>query len=195
MRDASDTEQVFVLGILMNRKAYPRFFARFASVEDGDRLIRERPIIDSKNVDYDWLRGLPERSLGFRYAKHLDDNGLDPDLFQPPPGLPASIAYVSQRMRQTHDIWHVLTGYSTQISGESALLAFTHAITSMPMTGFISRAAVVRNGVKLSWLRRNRDATRRGQAARFLPSVHWESRWEQPLEDVIREMQIPPRAI
>ena len=36
-------------------------------------------------------------------------------------------AYLAQRMRQTHDIWHVLTGYATDVAGEVQLQAFTLA--------------------------------------------------------------------
>jgi hypothetical protein len=33
----------------------------------------------------------------------MDDNGLDPDLFQAPPGVPADIAWVAQRLRHSLD--------------------------------------------------------------------------------------------
>jgi ubiquinone biosynthesis protein Coq4 len=33
---------------------------------------------------------------------------------------------VGQRTRQTHDLWHVLTGLGTDIPGEIALQAFTY---------------------------------------------------------------------
>ncbi len=189
MRDPNDTEQVFVMGLAVSRPFFPRFLARFATSADGDRLLRERPAIDSRSVDYDGLRALPADTLGGAYVRHLDDNGLDPDLFQPPPkSVPPVAAYISQRMRQTHDIWHALTGYQTDPHSEASLLAFSYAQTGFPIPGIIALGATVKDG----GARKNLDGYRRGKAASYMPSVHWESRWEQPLADIRRELGIRP---
>src|SRR5258708_5433838 len=107
LRDPDDTHQVFLIGIVANSPEFPRFFARFAISADGDALLRDKPAIDGKVIER--LRGLPADTLGGAYARYLDDNHLDADLFQAPPGLPQPIAFVAQRTRQTHDLWHVLT--------------------------------------------------------------------------------------
>lgn len=188
-RDPEDTSQVFRLGIALNAPAMPRLLARMAMDPVGAELLEERPGIDSAHVDFDRLRSLPDGTLGREYARFLDDNGLDPDLFQPPPGLPPLPSYVAQRARQSHDLWHVLTGFGTDVPGEIGLQAFTHAQMRLPLSAVLVALGVIRWGWRyprmLPLIRRGR---RLGRRAVYFPNVRWEDRWAQPLGQVRREL-------
>lgn len=191
LRDPDDTRQALVLSLALNRRALPAVIARFLATEEGLALLTERPSIDSAHVDFEQLRALPDGTLGREYVRYLDDNKLDPDLFHAPPGLPPAIAYLSQRLRQSHDVWHVLTGYKPDVPGELALQAFTYAQTSAPASGLIAVAGTLR------WARRSRGLVRetvrgyrRGKRAQFLGSVRWERHWERPLADVRRDLGV-----
>lgn len=193
--DPEDTTRVFVLGLLVSRRAYPQFLARMTMDDRGARLLRERPAIDSTVVDFERLRALPATTLGGAYVRYLDRNELDPDLFQAPPGLPEVPSYVAKRMRQVHDIWHVLTGYETNVRGEVALQAFTWAQTDAPSALLITVGALLRFGLAdRSMLPMAIDGYRRGRRAEFLPPLWLEEMWERPLEDVRRELNIAPSA-
>lgn len=190
VNDPEDTELVFVLGMLLNRPFFPRFFRRFID-EGGERLLQERPAIDGCAVAE--LRRLPAHTLGGAYARFLDTNGLDPDLFKAPPGLPEELAYMAQRMRQTHDLWHVLTGYSTNVDGEVCVLSFTYGQTQMPLSGLIGLVGSIKFRRQHPGLGRAAwRAYKRGQQAKYLPTVVWEDRWEQPLCEVRQELEIEP---
>lgn len=185
LRDPDDTRQVFTLGLVANYRAFPRFLARFAMSDEGAALLKEQPSIDSAHVDLDALRAMPEDTLGGAYVRYLDRNGLDPDLFQPPPGLPEIPRFVSQRMRQVHDVWHVLTGYAPDVAGEVALQAFTFANTGMPASAFIAFFGTLRFLPRApELLRRSLDAYERGREAAFLATVRWEDHWHERVEDV-----------
>lgn len=193
MRDPDDTRQVFLLGIVANGPSFPGFFLKFASTADGQRLLAERPTIDGKVVER--LRALPADTLGGAYARYLDGNGLDADLFQAPPGLPDPIGYLAQRMRQTHDIWHVLTGCAPDVPGEIALQAFTYGQMGMPSAGLIALFGTLRFGLRHRRLAR--DVVRgvaHGRRARFLATVVFEDRWARPLGEVRRELGVVPLA-
>lgn len=194
LRDPDDTRQVFLLGIVANSPQFPRFFAKFAGSAEGEALLADKPAIDGAVVAR--LRTLPADTLGGAYARYLDDNGLDADLFTAPPGLPQPIAYVAQRIRQTHDIWHVLTGYRPNVPGEIALQGFTFAQTRMPSAALIATLGTLR------WMRKSPqvarmaiDGYRRGRDATFLPSVRWEDHFERRLDDVRREFGVRGAAI
>lgn len=191
LRNPDDTYQVFLLGVSANARAFPNLLARFIVAEGGIDLLKEKPSIDSRTVDFGALRALPADTLGGAYARYLDENKLDPDLFQAPPGLPPVIAYLAQRMRQTHDVWHVLTGYKPDVPGELALQAFTFGQTRMPSSWLIATMGTIRFG--LGRPRMFADAIRgyrRGSAATFLPTVRFEEMWEKKVEDVRRELGI-----
>jgi ubiquinone biosynthesis protein COQ4 len=183
--NTSDTQQVFYLAIALDGDTLPRIAQRLAEHPTGSRLLRDRPAIDSHSVDYAWLRSLPADTLGGAYVRSLDSQGLDPDIFQPPPGLPADITYVAQRVRQTHDLWHVLTGLRTDIPGEVALQAFTHA-----QLGQRFSLSIVLFGLLFFGLRYPRmwrmvvRARKAGQTASFLLAARWEELWTQPLAQV-----------
>ncbi len=191
MRDPDDTKQVFLLGVATGRRALPHLLTRMVITDEGGRMIREQPSIDSKHVDYDALRALPNGTLGREYVRFLDTNHLDPDLFQAPPGLPQIPAYVSQRMRQTHDIWHVLTGYTPDVAGEIALQAFSYAQTGTPLSLLIAFVGSLRFTPKHPGIiAKSIDGYRRGKRAAFLPSVWLETMWSMTLEEVRAKLSI-----
>jgi ubiquinone biosynthesis protein COQ4 len=195
LEDPEDTSRVFVLGLLVSRRSYPHFLARLTLDDRGARLLRERPAIDSRSVDFAALRALPATTLGGAYVRHLEARALDPDLFQAPPGLPEVPAYVAQRMRQVHDLWHVLTGYDTDLRGEVALQAFTFGQTGTPSALLITAGALLRFGLReRGMLPLALDGFRRGRGAAFLPPVWFEEMWERPLDEVRRELGIEPAA-
>lgn len=199
LRDPNDTRQVFLLGISTNRRSFPRLLARIAMTDEGGEMLRERPSIDSRHVDYAALRALPDGTLGREYARFLDDNHLDPDLFQSPPGLPEVPAYLVQRLRQVHDIWHVVTGYSPDVPGELALQAFSYAQTGTALSLIISVFGTLRwtfspppgastSGPKL--IAKTVDGYRRGKRAAFLPVVKFEDMWSLPVTEVREKLRV-----
>lgn len=191
LRNPNDTEQVLILGLVAGRSRFPLFLTRFLLTDDGASLLSERPAIDSKHVDFAWLRSLPEGTLGRAYIDFVDREKIDPDFFQPPPNLPAVPTYISQRMRQTHDLWHVVTGYHTDVAGELALQAFTYGQTDMPPPLLVSVFGSMRFGIEDRRIfKMTFDGFRRGRRASFLPSVRWEDRWTHALADVRLELGI-----
>ena len=180
-----DTQQVFLLAQAVDRERLQRTLERLKSSAAGRKLLSERPRIDSSAVDYAALRALPASTLGGAYVRALDRQGLDPDLFQAPPGLPPELAYTAQRIRQTHDLWHVLTGLETNIPGEIALQAFTHAQIDSQTAALIVRFGQLAFGRRFPELRALVKQYRSlGERAVYLLEVPWEEYWEQELEDV-----------
>jgi len=163
--------------------------ARFRGETDGVSLLARRPSIDSETVDYDRLRALRPTTLGGAYARFLDQNELSPDAFRATDAVLSSHAYLEQRRRQSHDLWHTLTGYGPTVLGEFLLATFSYGQTG-ETTGRVFSALGVMRYPHL--FRAFRDAFQRGSEARFLLAVHWESRWEQTLVDVRRELSIAP---
>jgi ubiquinone biosynthesis protein Coq4 len=55
----------------------------------------------------------------------MTENGIPPydyNAFQ----SPDDVSYIKLRKMQTHNIWHVVTGYNTNTLGELALQGFYH---------------------------------------------------------------------
>jgi ubiquinone biosynthesis protein COQ4 len=178
-----DTQQVFYLAIAVDRNGLPRVLDKLERDPDGAELLRTKPAIDSSTVAR--LRALPAETLGGAYARMLDSNGLDADLFQRPASLPEDIGYVAQRIRQTHDLWHVLTGLGTEIPSEIALQAFSYAQLGQRFSFLIATFGTLFYGLRYpGTLRKARAWYRTGSTLPFLLAVKWEDLWTERLDDV-----------
>lgn len=189
LADPEATDQVFVLYVALNAESFPKVLERFLAEPDGPALLHEKPAIDSRSVDFDRLLALPDTTLGGAFARHMRDNGLSPDVFQRPPGAPEDIAYLAQRLRQSHDLWHVVTGYSTSVVDELALQAFTWSQIRAPGPLVLSVAGALRWGLAdRSVFARVFEGYRRGRRARPLLALRWEDLWEEDLTALRRRL-------
>lgn len=183
--DPDDTQQVFYLAIAVDRETLPLVVERMRALPSGRELLARKPAIDKTHVDFEALRALPATSLGGAYARMLEAKGLDPDLFQRPPGLPDDDAYVAQRARQTHDLWHVVTGLDTDIAGETALQAFTYEQLHQNFSRLIVTFGQLFFGAQHPRMKKLvKRARLAGAGTPFLLAVAWEELWTEPLTEV-----------
>ena len=115
-----ETDQVLVFSSYVNAGGNKHRLDRFYNDPRGQKLYAERRAIDSHTVDLDALAALPAGTLGHAYATFMTSHGLTPNVFDGTPEEFADpqAAYVVQRMRQTHDLWHVVTNAETDPAGE-----------------------------------------------------------------------------
>jgi len=202
--DPDDTEAVFVIIDALSGRSGERIFQRFAATETGRRVLAEERDITARLMDLDTLRAMPEGSLGRTYAKFMADEQLRADGlaaasgWQEHDGSPedADRQRFGTRLRDTHDLWHVVTGYSRDLVGEASLLTFTFAQTRNPGVGVIVAMAYWEAGriTEVDGRRMMREAWRRGRKAACLPAADWEALLEQPLAEVRRKLEVgdPP---
>ena len=131
-RDPNHVQSIFVIVDAFRKVGGldARVLARLRSDPDTAALVRERYL--PERADFDALARLPEGTLGYAFAKHMRDRNLARD-FYPTPNVSDDGSYVSLRMRQTHDVWHVVTGFDTDIPGELGLQAFMLAQINTPL--------------------------------------------------------------
>ncbi len=189
-----DTDQVLVFSQYANAGSMGKRLDRFFADPTGAKMYAEKRAIDSSTVDLDILGALPEGTLGHAYANFLRSRGFTPDVFDgPPPGVTDPRAsYVIQRVRQTHDLWHVVTGHDTNPAGEVALQAFTFAQLRAPSTFILSTVGTLRGLREKPTLPRDVFAAyQRGRRAEKLISFPWEDHWATPLTMVRGMLGLP----
>lgn len=191
----NDTQQVFYLALSVDRETLPLATERMRAHPSGRELLRHKPAIDKHHVDLASLRALPDTTLGGAYARMLQAKNLDPDLFQRPPGLPDDQAYVAQRARQTHDLWHVLTGLDTDIPGETALQAFTYEQLHQNVSGLIMTFGQLIFGFQYPHMKKLVERARlAGAGAPFLLAIAWEELWTEPLASLRERFRLTEAA-
>jgi ubiquinone biosynthesis protein COQ4 len=201
-RDPDDTGQVFKIVAALSGDTQLRILRRLEQSEVGRRLLREGRSLIPVLADRERLRSLPENSLGRAYLAFCERAGITAD------GLIAASEegdmsgrspgeqFVHARMRDIHDLMHVVTGYQTDLVGEASVLAFTVAQTKNPGIALIVLLAYLRPRGPHSGARNVlRQAFARGQRAAWLPGADWEALLERPLEDVRRELGLAQPAV
>jgi ubiquinone biosynthesis protein COQ4 len=204
--DPDDLPQVFTIIESLSGGTLQRVSARIAHDPAGRRMIEQRPDIVNLLADREALARLPEGSLGRAYLafverEHISAEGIRSAARAGMTGagsLPAPLDWVHARMRDTHDLWHAATGYSGDVLGETALLAFIFAQTWNPGIAFIlaiglSKTIAFPSGGSMA---RNTilDGFRRGLRAAWLPAQEWEVLLALPVGEVRRRLSLgaPP---
>lgn len=134
----------------------------------------------------DLLR-LPADTLGGAYARHMTRLGLRPDFYDKVTPR-HKLHYLRLRLRQTHDIWHVLTGFDTGEFGEVGLQAFYFAQVTNGQSVLIGVGAMLKSILRARFGDVEKfvevfcEGYAMGRRARSLLAVKWEEIWEEPLE-------------
>jgi ubiquinone biosynthesis protein COQ4 len=194
MLHPEETDQVLVFSNLANAGHRDERLDPFFDDPRGARLYAENRALDSKTVDLDALAQLPAGTLGHAYATFMRAHGLTPDVFD---GRPTDVrddraSFLIMRMRQTHDLWHVVTNAETDPAGEIALQAFTYAQVRAPSSGILALLGTLRSLPYTREVLREAIALYRiGRDAEPLALFPWEDHWTTPLVEVRRMLRLP----
>lgn len=202
--DKEDTEQVFHIIDALNGGAVMRNFMRFMSSDLGPGLLKRRehlpPILD----DHAWLKALPAGTVGRAYVEFMEQEGLtaqglvdESERFgETMPQFDDDLNWYAERQRDTHDLYHVLTGYGRDALGEAALLGFTYG--QNPTRGILFIAYIASRHMARHLPKATRvmdclwEGKRLGQAAQNIVRQDVVALLNQPLADVRRQLNIQP---
>jgi ubiquinone biosynthesis protein COQ4 len=104
----------------------------FLSSERGRRIYESEPFLPEIFDDHATLRRTPKGSFAHAYCDFMESEGLSAagmveasgDTRNGLPMLPDGVEWYGDRLRDTHDILHVLTGYGRDPLGEQCVLAY-----------------------------------------------------------------------
>jgi ubiquinone biosynthesis protein COQ4 len=192
-RDPTQTESVYdIEDGLRNTKATQLALEFVKSDPAVDRIITER--YTPPPVDIDALFSLPTDSLGHIYAAYIKESNFDPNFYRKVE-VNDDISYMFLRLRQTHDIWHIVARFGTDVAGELGLKSFELAQTHRTMS------LILLTGGLLSILTKSPAdlnsvlecvalGYRSGAKAQPLLAQKWEEQWSKPLSDWRAELGI-----
>ena len=198
VKDPYDLPNVFTVIENLPGRAPIRNLERLRASADGRSLLASKPALSERLVDRAGLRALPPHTLGHAYAEFAERNGITAEGIIAAAELgrtktaswPEDLRYIEERLRDSHDLGHVVTGYGTDVGGELAILAFGLAQVFQPGVGLICGLAYVRRHPPVNAMMTL--GYRRGQRAAYLAAVHWEDLLERPLDDVRAQLRIDP---
>jgi ubiquinone biosynthesis protein COQ4 len=201
--DKEDTAQVFEIMRALNGSAGQKGYLRLLGTLEGGRLAYERVELAPKLMDRAWLATFPTGSVGAAYAHFTSSENISAEglIEESRKGVAASeldrahpFAWFGRRMRDTHDIWHVLSGYGRDATGEACLVAFSYQQTGGLGWALIGLGAYfkARGRSGRPYRAAIREASRRGKACAWLPGEDYERLMAEPLEDARRRLGLTP---
>ena len=205
VRDKEDTAQVFEIMRALSGRSIARGYDRLLKTMEGGRQAFLREELAHKLDDPAWLAGFGPGTVGaayrdFREARGFTAEGLADEARKVAPlaDAPHPVIWYSRRLRDVHDIWHVLTGYQTDALGEACVVAFSHAQTGNLGFAFIGWGAareIHRENRSIPARRAVLQAWRIGRAARWLPALDYEVLFAEPLETARARLNLRPPTV
>lgn len=194
------TGEVFKIIEALKGNSLTQHVARMARSEDGKRLLDEKPDILKQLEDREALRQLPEDSLGRTYLRFVEMEDLSADgLMDAAMAAPKQGArnteeiWFSERQRDTHDLFHVVTGYGRDGLGEISLLEFGCSQAKNLGIRFVVYMSNRRSRQEGNWQYIEpcmREAKELASRTSWLNGQDWERLLPLPLEEVRKELGI-----
>ncbi|HVT25969.1 MAG TPA: Coq4 family protein [Rhizomicrobium sp.] len=197
-----ETVHVFEIIKALSGKSIFNGYQRMLTIPEGARQAYLRPEMAAKLSDDAWLATFAPGTVGAHYREFINlrsfaADGLvgesrkasdtaDVDSAHP-------VAWYARRIRDIHDIWHVLTGYRTDTLGEASILAFTHGQVKNRGVAFIVMAAafeMTRSHPHPQYIRAMLEGYRHGKAAKWLPAEDYDALFAEPLEAARKRLNI-----
>jgi ubiquinone biosynthesis protein Coq4 len=139
------------------------------------------------SYDLEALGRLPADTLGGALARHMRAAGLGQDFYEH--AQPRNrMQFLRLRMRQTHDIWHVLTGFDTGVYDEVAIQGFVAGQYTSATSAILAAAAFLKSVLRgrfdelQTYVDGFCEGYVAGKRAESLLAVRWEELWEEKVE-------------
>ncbi len=202
IKDKEDTSLVFRIFESLPSATFMDRVRELCLSEQGEFLRATEPRLPEILDDHAALRRTPAGSLGHAYCDFMEAEGLSaaglvaeaerlgrakyPDLVQ----------WFIERSRDTHDLFHVLTGYGRDALGEQCVLLFTHGQSPSQghlLIGYAGAANIKKmvRGSAAPVVGAVREAHRTGKGAPQLMAQPIRELLAQPLDAVRARLRIP----
>jgi ubiquinone biosynthesis protein COQ4 len=195
MRDPEQTNSVFDVEDGLRHTKAAQLAVEYAKSQPGvAEIFAERYLAPSPDIST--LLSLPPDSLGHTYAAYLTEAGFDPNFYRKAK-IENDVTYMFMRMRQTHDIWHVVTGFGADVNAELGLKAFEIAQVHRTLSAMLVAGGLLRTLFKSpenleGLLQQVAIGYRMGAKAKPLLAQKWEEQWEKPLTEWRSELNVEP---
>ena len=201
-----DTYQVFEIMRALTGRSIEEGYLKLIRTPEGGRMAYEGREFAERLMDRAWVESFAPGTVGAAYAEFTSRENISAEglIEESRKGIGADeadiahpLAWYGRRIRDTHDIWHILTGYGRDALGEACLVAFSYAQTRSLGWAFIAVGAALSVGDagKLPVRRAILEGYRRGKAAAWLPSQDYERLMAEPLEAARKRLKLTPPAL
>ena len=147
-------------------------------------------------LDLEKLISCPRGSLGYTYAKVMKHLDYMPHFYADRASVEEETDWVTMRVRKTHDLHHIVTGFSMIGPGELGVIGITALQIGYPAFMTLDLGAIALSMMRVEGWGDQVRYVQRGweMAERIKPlmGVRWEEDLDKPLDVWRRELNIEP---
>jgi ubiquinone biosynthesis protein COQ4 len=201
LANKEDTGQVFEIMSALNGDSTARNYERLLRMPGGGRLAYEHVELAPLLMNDAWLDGFAEGTVGAAYRHFIRSENISAEGLaeisrarQTQVEVAHPWAWFGRRTRDSHDLWHILSGYHRDGLGEACLVAFSYAQTRSLGWAFIALGAVLRargpggmQARKAIW-----QGYQRGKAASWFAGEDYVQLMSEPLDAARRRLGLTP---
>jgi len=189
--DPARTEEVFLIIDALKGKSVSRAVDRLSHDQEGRALLFEKPSIVDQLDDFEVSLS---DSLGSLYREFINSESISAQELIDESEVSNHIKYktldekwMAERLRDIHDLFHVVTRYGRDELGELCLLAFTNTLhfnRGIALVVFMGRRQYRRDHPQLPVDACLDEARTLARNSAWLPGVWWENRLHVPIDQV-----------
>jgi ubiquinone biosynthesis protein COQ4 len=192
VKNPDDTDSVFDIAEALSQTEVTAASIQYLkSIPEAAQLMEERYI--APTPDLKALLELPKDSLGYVYSSRMITANFDPEFYRKVV-VQDDTTYFFLRMRQTHDIWHAVTGFSVNVSGEIGLQSFQLAQNHSPLAVLLIAGALlntIQHSDNLSAITQAiAQGYNMGLQSKLFFAQKWEEHWDKSLTDWRSELGV-----
>ncbi len=202
VKDKENTAEVFPIFMALPWRGVYDAARAFLSSERGKAIRASEPSLVTILDDHASLRKLPVGSVAHAYCDFMEREGLtaqglveeldryrsDEMVFKD------QMEWYFNRLRDTHDLMHVLTGFGRDALGEQCVLAFTYSqqpALAHLFLGYAGALEIRKNAsVKVPLLRAVREGQRMGKACPRIAEMPIRELLAMPLDEARAKLGI-----
>lgn len=209
IENKEDTRQVFEIIVALDGNEFETDARKFVNSDVGKQHVSRGRYLPDYLDDHATLKALPEGSVGRAYVDFMESEGLSAaglvaeyDRFYDESGYPRyddQMQWYGNRRRDTHDLFHVLTGYGRDALGEACVLGFSYGQNRGKGGLFIGYMAALelKKGLPKGTtpIKAVREGQRNGKAAREIINEDILALLNEPLDATRLRLGIKPPTI
>ena len=204
--DKENTEEVFHIIRALNGDAFERAYQTFLAHPEAEaRIAKARvlpPVLDDRAR---WM-ALPEGTFGREYAEFMEREGLtaaglvveslkSPESREWRARIDPLRLWYADRSRDTHDMFHVLTGLGRDALGEACVLSFTYPQhgrgLGLKFIAYLGAREAAKAMPKTApWRQALKECQAMGERAELLEAVDLVGLFELPLDEVRERLEL-----
>lgn len=194
LKDHTKTQYIFALSHAVNGPALKRLYNRLLTTQEGGEIACELPEFTDL---YSKLDSCAENTVGYTLINELPFS-LDTLTKLSQRGKrnrdwinsKHPYMWMARRYRDTHDLFHTLTGYKTDTLGEVAMLAFSYAQQRLPSWGILLLIGLVKVKFHPLKLAAILEGYRRGKKAKWILGENFETMIHENLDECRERLNI-----